>query len=695
MTTPDEKALRQRYEELKRLIHYHNYRYYVLNDPIISDYEYDQLMRELKAIEEAHPEWVTPDSPTQRAGAPPAEGFRKVRHPAPILSLANVFNDEELEAWLERLIRLDPRVRDADFTVEPKIDGLTVVLHYHNGVFTLGATRGDGEVGEDITANLRTVRSLPLRIPVRPDGPPPPPRLVVRGEAFMTRADFEALNERLRQQGQRTFANPRNAAAGSLRQLDPKVTAERPLRLLCYQIVVYEGPNPPRTQWEVLRTLEALGFPVVEADLCPDLECVKAVYRKWLARRDTWPYDLDGVVIKINDLELQRSLGVVGKDPRGMVAYKFPAQEVTTTLLDIRVNVGRTGVLTPYAILEPVEIGGVIVRKATLHNFAYIREKDIRIGDRVIVRRAGDVIPYIVGPVISARTGKERIYEPPTHCPVCGAPVEKVEGEVALYCINAACPAQLSRNIEHFASREAMDIEGLGRKIAEQLVAAKVVGDVGDLYYLTVDDLLPLEGFGPKKAANLIAAIQASKDRPLERLIYGLGIRGVGAVTARLLAERYEDLDALSRATVDELTAIEGIGPVTARFIVDWFQRDRNRKVLEKLRRAGVWPKSQLRQAEAETKPLAGLTFVITGTLPGLTREEAKAWLEAHGAKVTNSVSRKTSYLIVGENPGSKLAKAQALGVPTLTWDEVLALVQRREQEMKKSEMATRNGGQP
>ncbi len=677
MSTPtaDEAALRQRYEELKRLIHYHNYRYYVLNDPVISDYEYDQLMRELKAIEAAHPDWVTPDSPSQRAGAPPAEGFRKVRHPAPILSLANVFDDAELEAWLERLARLNPRVREADFSVEPKIDGLTVVLHYRDGVFVLGATRGDGLEGEDITANLRTVRAVPLRIPVDPQGPPPPPYIVVRGEAYMTHADFEALNEHLRQQGERPFANPRNAAAGSLRQLDPNITAQRPLRLLCYQIVVYEGPHPPRTQQEVLQRLKALGFPVVPAQHCPDLDCVKQAYRAWVERREHWPYDLDGVVVKINDLELQRSLGVVGKDPRGMVAYKFPAREVTTILLDIRVNVGRTGVLTPYAVLEPVEIGGVVVRKATLHNFEYIREKDIRIGDRVIVRRSGDVIPYIVGPVVSARTGRERVYEPPTHCPVCGAPVEKIAGEVAVYCINAACPAQLSRNIEHFASRAAMDIEGLGRKIAEQLVAARLVGDVADLYYLTVDDLLPLEGFAQKKAANLVAAIQASKQRPLARLIYGLGIRGVGAVNARLLAEHYPDLDALAQATEDDLATLEGIGPVTARFIVDWFRQERNRQVLRKLRQAGVWPRAE-RAAQAGPQPLAGLTFVITGTLPGITRDEAKAWLEAQGAKVTNSVSRKTSYLIVGDNPGSKLVRAQALGIPTLTWDEVQALAQ-------------------
>ncbi|NPA26199.1 MAG: NAD-dependent DNA ligase LigA [Chloroflexi bacterium] len=662
----DEQELRRRYEELKRLIHYHNYRYYVLNDPVISDYEYDRLMAELRAIEERHPEWVTPDSPSQRVGAPPASEFRKVRHPAPILSLANVFDDAGLDAWLQRLARIDPAVLETDFTVEPKIDGLTVVLHYRDGTFVLGATRGDGEVGEDVTANLRTVRSLPLRIPVRPDGPKPPPYLVVRGEAFMTREDFEALNEQLRARGERTFANPRNAAAGSLRQLDPSVTAQRPLRLLTYQIVVHDGPDAPRTQWDALHYLEALGFPVVEADLCPDLDCAKRVYRKWLQRRPYWPYDLDGVVIKINDLELQRRLGAVGKDARGMVAYKFPAQEVTTTLKDIKVNVGRTGVLTPYAELEPVEIGGVVVRKATLHNFDYIRDKDIRIGDRVIVRRAGDVIPYIVGPVVSARTGKERVYQPPTHCPVCGAPVQKVEGEVALYCNNAACPAQLSRNIEHFASREAMDIEGLGRKIAEQLVDAKLVEDVADLYALKPEDLLPLEGFAEKKARKLVEAIQASKDRPLDRLIYGLGIRGVGAVTARLLADRYPDLDALRQATVDELAAIEGIGPVTAQMIVDWFNRERNQRLLEKLRRAGVWPRSQKAESQPETQPLAGLTFVITGTLPSMTREEAKAYIQRHGGRVTNSVSRKTDFLVVGENPGSKLRKAQALGIPTI-----------------------------
>ncbi len=660
----DEATLRQRYEDLKREIHYHNYRYYVLNDPVISDYEYDQLMAELRRIEEEHPDWVTPDSPTQRVGAPPAEEFAKVRHPAPILSLANAFTAEDLRAWLERIARLDPRVREADFVVEPKIDGLTVVLHYRDGMFALGATRGDGEIGEDITANLRTVRALPLRIPVDPEGPPPPPYLVVRGEAFITKKDFEELNRRLAAAGERTYLNPRNTAAGSLRQLDPTVTAQRPITLLCYAIVAGEG-DLPQTQWETLAYLRRLGFPVPEAVHCPDLDCVIRTYEAWTARRESWPYEMDGLVVKINDLRLQAALGVVGKDPRGAIALKFPAQEVTTTLLDIGVNVGRTGVLTPYAILEPVEIGGVIVKQATLHNFDYIREKDIRIGDRVLVKRAGDVIPYVIGPVVSARTGKERIFEPPTHCPVCGEPVVHPEGEVAWYCVNAACPAQLIRNLEHFASRNAMDIRGLGIKIVEQLVEAGLVEDVADLYYLKKEDLLRLEGFAEKKAENLLRAIEASKQRPLARLITALGIRGVGEVVAATLARHYPDLDALSHATVEELEAIEGIGPHIAESIVEWFRTPRNRKVLEKLRRAGVWPRSPSQPA-SEGQPLAGLTFVITGTLPTMTREEAKAYIQAHGGRVASSVSRKTDYLVVGANPGSKLQKAQALGVKTI-----------------------------
>jgi len=664
---------RQRYEDLKQEVRYHNYRYYVLNDPIISDAEYDRLMAELRKIEAEHPDWVTPDSPTQRAGAPPAEGFAKVRHPAPILSLANAFDRRDLEAWLERIAKLDPRVRQASFVVEPKLDGLTVVLHYRAGLFVQGATRGDGEVGEDITANLRTIRALPLRIPTDPDGPPPPPYVVVRGEALMLKRDFEALNRRLEAAGEKTFANPRNAAAGSLRQLDPKVTAERPLTLQCYAIVTGEG-DLPTTEHETLERLRAWGFPTVESHRCPDLDCVWQVYEDFLARREDLPYEIDGVVVKIDDLALQQALGVVGKDPRGAIAIKFPAQVVSTRLLDIRVNVGRTGVLTPYAVLEPVEIGGVVVERATLHNFDYIREKDIRIGDRVWVKRAGDVIPYIIGPVVEARTGQERPYEPPKVCPSCGEPVVHPEGEVAYYCVNAACPAQRVRNIEHFVSRSAMDIEGLGEKIVRQLVEAGLVEDAADLYYLTPEDLLPLEGFAKKKAEKLVQAIQASKNRPLARLITALGIRGVGEVVAQLLAQHYPDLDALSRATVEELQALEGIGPVVAENIVAWFRAPHNRQMLEKLRRAGVWPRQTPSATDQAAQPLAGKTFVITGTL-SRPRSEIKALIQAHGGKVTNSVSRKTDYLIVGENPGSKLAKAQQLGVPILTEEELAALL--------------------
>lgn len=656
--------LRRRLEELRRQIHFHNYRYHVLDAPLISDYEYDRLMAELRQIEADHPEWVTPDSPTQRTGAPPLDRFAKVRHPAPILSLANAFDAEGVRAWFERIRKLDGRVETADFVVEPKIDGLTVVLHYRQGVFTLGATRGDGEVGEEITENLRTVRALPLRLPVDPKGPPAPSKLVVRGEAFITLKDFEALNRRLQEAGERTYLNPRNTAAGSLRQLDPALAAARPLTLLAYAVVESDGVLP-ETQWERLAYLRALGFPVPEAHYCRTLEEALAAYEQLAARRDELPYEADGVVIKLNDLRLAEALGFVGKDPRGALAYKFPAREVTTHLLDIGVNVGRTGVLTPYAVLEPVEIGGVIVKQATLHNFDYIVEKDIRIGDRVAVKRAGDVIPYVIGPVVEARSGTERIFVPPKTCPACGQAVEHFEGEVAWYCVNAACPAQLVRNLEHFVSRGAMDIVGLGIKIVEQLVAAGLVSDVADLYTLRREDLLNLEGFAEKKADNLLAAIDASRRRPLARLINALGIRGVGEVMATDLARHYPDLEALSRASTEDLQCIQGIGPNIAQAIVDWFARPANQRLLSKLRLAGVWPVSPT-GATLSQGSLAGLTFVITGTLPGFSREQAAEFIRSHGGKVSDSVSKNTDYLVLGDNPGSKLDKARALGVKVI-----------------------------
>ncbi|MCS6907124.1 MAG: NAD-dependent DNA ligase LigA, partial [Anaerolineales bacterium] len=565
-----------RLQELRKQIQYHNYRYYVLNEPVISDYEYDQLYAELVKIEREHPEWITPDSPTQRVGGFVAEKFEKVQHPVPILSLSNAFSKEEVLEWFERIAKLDERVRNADFIVEPKIDGLTVVLHYHEGVFVQGATRGDGSVGEDVTANLRTIKALPLRIPISPLSRVKAPRsLVVRGEVFITIKDFEELNRRLEERGEKTYLNPRNTASGSLRQLDPRVTAMRPLTLLTYDIVQTDD-DPPKTQSELLERLYDLGFPVVESRYCANLDEVFEAYEEYLRRRDELGYEADGIVIKINDLSLFEQLGVVGKDPRGAIAFKYPAREVSTRLLDIGVNVGRTGVLTPYAILSPVEIGGVIVKQATLHNFDFIAEKDIRIGDVVMVKRAGDVIPYVIGPIVDLRDGDEQVFVPPTRCPVCDQPVEHIEGEVAWYCVNAACPAQVVRNLEHFVSRSAMDIVGVGVNLVEQFVQAGLVNDAADLYRLRKEDLLRLEGFAEKKAENVLQAIANSKNRPLARLIVGLGIRGVGEVVANELARQFKSMDSLMSATVEQLQSIEGIGPNTAQAIVDWFRQPRN-----------------------------------------------------------------------------------------------------------------------
>ncbi|MDK2980017.1 MAG: ligase [Chloroflexota bacterium] len=662
------------YEQLKQDLHHHNYRYHVLDDPLISDAEFDKLLLKLRGMEEAHPDWITPDSPTQRSGAPPAERFEKVRHPAPILSLANAFSEDDLRAWYERIAKLDERVRQSSFVLEPKIDGLTVVLHYRNGVFVQGATRGDGEVGEDITANLRTVKAIPLKIPVDNDAVTVPETLVVRAEAFIMLADFEKLNQELADKGEKVYQNPRNTAAGSLRQLDSALVAQRPLTILSYAIVT---DNPKETQWETLQYLKDLGFPVSNySQHCANLEEMLTCTRGWQEKRDQIPFDIDGVVIKLNDLRLADELGFVGKDPRGAIALKFPAQEVTTQLNGIGVNVGRTGVLTPYAMLEPVEIGGVTVKQATLHNFDYIAEKDIRVGDRVLVKRAGDVIPYIIGPITDARSGDEQVYEIPQECPVCHQPVESIEGEVAWYCINSSCPAQIIRNIEHYVSRGAMDIVGLGIKIVEQLVEAGLVHDVADLYTLKRDDLLELEGFKDKKADNLLEAIEASKTQTLGRLITALGIRGIGEVAAEDLAQRFNDLDALAQAGIENLEAIEGFGPNMAEAVVDWFGNEKNQETVRKLKAAGVWPvRSHVRQEAPQT--LAGLKFVVTGTLAEFTRDEIKDFISRHGGKVSDSVSKQTNYLVVGENAGSKLDKARALGVSILSEADLRQLAER------------------
>ena len=673
MTPNDLKA---EYQALQAEIHYHNYRYHVLNDPVISDPEFDLKLKRLNAIEAAHPEWVTPDSPSQRAGAEPLEQFTKVVHPAPILSLANAFNGEDLRDWLARLTRLDARAEKADFVVEPKLDGLTVVLHYRNGSFVQGATRGNGEVGEDITENLRTIKALPLHIPVSADGPRVPTELVVRGEALITKADFENLNRRLEAEGQKTYLNPRNTAAGSLRQLDSRITAQRPLTLLVYAIVHHEGGDIPTTQWGTLNYLRELGFPVSTASRhCTELE--EAIQFCLETDPNAFPYEVDGMVIKINDLILSEQLGVVGKDPRGAIAYKFPAQEVTTQLNDIGVNVGRTGVITPYAILEPVEIGGVIVKQATLHNFDFIKEKDIRVGDRVLVKRAGEVIPYVIGPIVDVRSGDEQPYRVPQNCPSCGEPITNPAGEVAYYCTNSACPAQLVRNLEHFVSRGAMDIVGLGINVGEQLINAGLVKDIADLYRLKKSDLLKLDGFADKKAENLLAAITASKAQPLERLITGLGIRGVGEVAAQALARHFSDLDALGHATQEEIEAIEGFGPNMAASIVEWFSSHENQVVLSKLKESGVWPRAESERVAGQ-QPLAGLTFVITSTLPTLSRSDAKKLIESRGGKVTGSVSSKTDFLVLGADPGSKLDQARQRGIATLSEDELQQLIKSR-----------------
>ena len=668
----DERLL-QELSELRQKINYHSYLYNTLDQPEISDLEYDQLFNRLKVIEGEHPELITPDSPTQKVGNQISEKFQKVNHPATILSLANGFGSQDALAWYERILKLDSRVALADFMLEPKLDGLTVVLHYNQGIFTLGATRGDGNVGEDITQNLRTIPSLPLRIPVLGNGSPAPDNIVFRGEVFITKADFLKLNQDLEIKGEKTYLNPRNTAAGSLRQLDPTITASRPLKLYLYQIVESSEPLP-QTQSGILDYIASFGLPVNPLRWHADNihQAVEICEKEGLHRHD-WAYDADGIVIKLNDLNLSNSLGFSGKDPRGALAYKYPGEEVETTLLDIQVNVGRTGVLTPLALLEPVSIGGVVVKQATLHNFDFIAEKDLRVGDRVLLKRAGEVIPYIVAALPGKRDGSQIPYNPPETCPSCGSQVEQVPGEVAFYCVNAACPAQLTRNIENFASRSAMDITGLGEQIVTQLVESGLVKSLPDLYRLTKVQLLTLDKFGDKKADNLLAAIQASKSQSLQRLIIGLGIKGIGEVAARKLAQKYGNLDTISHASFDALQQLEGVGPNLAESIYEWFQLEGNQQVLEQLKDLGLWP-VEITSTAAEKLPLTGLTFVVTGTLEGFSREGISEFILENGGRVSGSVSLKTSYLVLGADPGSKYDKARQLGVPIISEQELREL---------------------
>ena len=671
-----ENDLRQELEKLRNEINYHNYLYNTLDQPEISDDDYDQLFTRLKAIEVDHPEWVSPDSPTQRSGAKPLGRFKKVQHPRPILSLANGFGSQDARDWYARILKLDPAVSQTDYLLEPKLDGLTVVLHYENGYFVLGATRGDGTVGEEITESLKTLPSLPLKIPVRP-GTKAPERLVVRGECLMFKKDFEQLNAELEKAGEKAYLNPRNTAAGSLRQLDPKITAKRPLKLFIYQIVESSAPTPG-TQIGTLDYLNGLGFPTNPTRWhAENIDQAIQVCEQEGLERHNWPYDADGVVIKINDLRLASNLGFVGKDPRGALAYKYPGQEVETKLEGIIVNVGRTGVLTPEAQLKAVSIGGVVVRQATLHNFVFIRDKDIRVGDQVLVKRAGEVIPYILASLPEKRDGSQKTYSVPTHCPACGSIVEKDPEQVAYYCPNAACPAQLTRNVENFASRGAMDIAGLGEQIVAQLSKEGLVHSAVDLYKLKKDELLKLEKFGDKKADNLLEAIAASKNQTLQRLIIGLGIHGIGEVAARKLAQRFGDLDKMGSASLNQLQEVEGIGPNLATSVYDWFRVETNQQILAQFKRFGIWPIDQTPSA-SKPRPLAGMTFVVTGTLETFSREGIEGYILENGGKVSGSVSSRTNYLVLGADPGSKYQKSLELQIPILTEYDLRNLIEAK-----------------
>jgi DNA ligase (NAD+) len=669
------EAVQERIERLRRLLRYHSYRYHVLDDPEISDAEYDALMEQLKELESTHPELVTPDSPTQRVGAEPLPEFEKVQHRTPLLSLENAFDEQEVRAWEKRIHRLLGNGK-VSYTVEPKIDGLAVSLTYEDGLLVQGATRGNGYVGEDVTQNLRTIRAIPLRIPLSGDENPPA-FLEARGEVYMPRDRFRELNERRVEQEERPFANPRNAAAGSVRQLDPAVTARRPLSVLMYAIGDVTGVALS-SQWEALSLLRKLGFPTADIIAqCENLEQAFDIYQAWLRERDELNYDADGVVIKVDSLDQQDALGEVSHAPRWAIAYKFPAHEGVTKLLRIGVNVGRTGTLNPYAELEPIQVGGVTISHATLHNEEDIHRKDIREGDTVVVKRAGDVIPQVVGPVKELRTGGEKVFQMVERCPACGEKVIKPEDEVMYYCVNASCPAQLVARVEHFASRGGLDIEGFGERLAQTFVENGLLECVADFYYLDRDELLGLEGFAEKSVDNLLASIEASKGRPLWRLIVALGIRGVGGVVAELLTSHFASLADLMAASEEQLEDIGGLGPHTAGSIVDFFSRERNQRLIEKLRRAGV-NMARLPEEEApEEGPLSRLTFVITGTLSTMSRQEATAYIEARGGRVTSSVSGNTSYLLVGEEPGgTKTTRAEELGIPFVTENELRRMVE-------------------
>jgi DNA ligase (NAD+) len=659
-------------EQLRQQLHYHNYRYHVLDDPQITDAEYDRLMRRLQELEAAFPDLITPDSPTQRVGATPLGEFGTVLHSLPMLSLDNAFSADEVRDFDARLKRYLGQSDPIEYVAEPKIDGLAVELVYEDGQFVQGSTRGDGVRGEDITQNLRTIKTIPLRL-IAAARAPMPRRLEVRGEVYMTKRDFQRLNARREDEGEPTFANPRNASAGSLRQLDPRVTAARPLAIFCYGLGRVEGVSF-QTHWDVLQTLSRWGFKInPHCETCQGIEAALAYYERLRQQREELPYEIDGVVFKVNSVALQEALGRRSRSPRWAVAYKFAPKQAVTRVKEITVQVGRTGALTPVALLEPVQVAGVEVSRASLHNPDEVARKDVRAGDWVVVQRAGDVIPEIVEVLKERRTGEEKPFEMPTRCPICGSAVVRLEDEVVPRCVGLSCAAKLKESIVHFASKRGMDIEGLGDKTVDQLVERGLVKDIGDLYFLTKDDLLKLDRLADKSASNLIAAIERSKQTTLPRFLYALGIRHVGEHVADVLAHEYPSWQALQHAAYEELQGIHEIGPRMAQSIVAFFQDAGNQAVLEKLHRGGVRATALKRPTVDQS--MRGKTLVFTGELQSCTRAEAKRLVEARGGRVTSSVSRSTSYVVSGADAGSKLDRARKLGVPVLTEDEFKALL--------------------
>jgi len=667
-------------EKLRAEINRHNYRYYVLDSPEISDAEYDSLMRELKRLEEKYPQFLTPDSPTQRIGAAPLEAFGVVEHPLPLLSLANAFSDEDLLAWYTRTVRLVGNT-PFDFVCEHKIDGLAVALTYVDGQLTTGATRGDGFRGENITQNLRTIRSIPLSVPKDA-----PPRFEVRGEVYLPKTGFHRLNRERAAEGLSLFANPRNAAAGSVRQLDSRITAKRPLDIFIYMLGYAEGKAVPPNHWETMDWLKSLGFKVnPNNQRLKTIEEIKEYYRTWVEQRKGLAYEADGIVVKINQLNLHEELGDIGREPRWAIAYKFPADQGTTLLKSIEISVGRTGTLNPYAVLEPVAVGGVTIKSAALHNEDDIRRKNIREGDTVIIQRAGEVIPEIIGPTPTSqeRPGRgrefsllEKIFNKEKGrpaCPECGGEVIKSEGEVMYYCSNAACPAQAQQRIEHFASKGAMDIRGIGENISATLFNKGLIRNAADIYYLKKEQLAELEKMGEKSASNIINSINNSKERPLARVIYALGIRHIGEEMAAVLASNFPSLDKLAQASRDELMEISAVGPKIADSVTAFFRQEENLNIIRRLKEAGV----KLEEAAAVHKelPLTGKEFVITGRLEAFSRPDAEARIKELGGAAKDNVTRKTDYVVVGADPGSKLARAQELGIKTLDEKEFIKLL--------------------